>query len=412
MYIPADCAGTPIATVPAATEQALPTPSVQANRPIDQKTQLHIFDEVTKVISDVYVYPNFNANDWQEIAAAHRAKVAEGLSTEAFYNDLQGLVNELGDNHSRFDSPVDVAESQAELAGTSQFVGIGILAVPDQLKNRIDIGGLFPGSPAEHSGLKIHDSILSVDGLPLVQDGAVYTYRVRGPECSAERLTVQSPGQSPRDVWVMRHSIQGDLPVDARLVNTTDGSRIGYIMLPSFFDEKIPGEVADALKKFGTLDGLIIDNRLNGGGSSDVVEPVLSYFASGGMGSFRSRVSSRPFTIQANPIANSQTVPLVVLVGMDTASFGEIFSGILQDQGRAKLVGQHSAGNVEILHGYNFEDGSTLWIAEETFDPSNRHTNWEHTGVIPDVQAYAPWDSFTFDNDPAVLAAVHLLGHK
>lgn len=412
IYVPPDCAGTPIATQPAAIEQALPTPFNQANPPIDQQTQLSVFDQAVKIITSDYVYPDFNGNDWNAIVTAHRARIQAGLSAEAFYDEMQGLVNELGDNHSRFDSPVDVTESQAELNGTSQFVGIGVLVVPEVDKNRISIAGVFPDSPAQHAGLQTHDSILAVDGLPIVQDGNVYTYRVRGPACSAERLTVQSPGQAPRDVMLLRHSIRGDLPVESRLVATKDGSRIGYIMLPSFFDEKIPDEVSHALNSFGKLDGLIIDNRMNGGGSSDIVESVLSRFTSGTLGEFRSRTQSRPFTIQADPVANSETVPLVILVGKDTASFGEIFSGILQDQGRAKLVGQSTSGNVEILHGYNFQDGSTLWIAQERFDPAVTHANWERKGVTPDVQVTAAWDTFAFATDPAIDAALKLLGHQ
>jgi carboxyl-terminal processing protease len=410
-YIPPGCDAAAIATLPAATELALPTPSSQSNPEIDQTLQLRVFDDATKVISQVYVYTDFNGRDWNAIMAAHRAKIEAGLSSGDFYDQMQSMVDELGDDHSRFDSPADVAESQAELAGSSQYVGIGISVVPEIDKGRLSIAGIFPGSAADRSGLKIHDSILSVDGLPLVENGQVYTYRVRGPECSAERLTVQSPDQAPRDILLLRHKIEGDLPVDARMVSTSDGSRVGYIMLPSFFDEKIPGEVSDALKNFGHLDGLILDNRMNGGGSSDVVEPVLAYFASGNLGGFKSRASSRLLTVEPNPIENSRTVPMVVLVGEDTVSFGEIFSGVLQDSGRAKIVGQTTLGNVEILHGYDFEDGSRLWIAEETFSPAVSHANWEATGIIPDVAAYAPWDTFTFETDPAVKAALKLLGH-
>ena len=150
---------------------------------------------------------------------------------------------------------------------------------------------------------------------------------------------------------------------------------------------------------------------MNGGGSSTVVEPILSIFTAGTMGHFVSRTASRPLEITADPIVNSQSVPLVVLVGEDTASFGEIFSGVLQDTGRAKLAGQTTMGNVETLHGYSFIDGSVLWIAEERFDPLVSHADWEKTGIIPDVKAFADWDTFTFENDPSVTAAVDLLGH-
>ena len=412
LYIPPGCENVAVATLAAPTELAIPTPAAQANPAIDHALQQRVFNEAVNVVSKVYVHPNYNNTNWPAAVAAERAKVDAGLTTEQFYNDMQDLIASLADNHSRFDSPVDVTESQAELSDTSQFVGIGVSIIPEISKGLITITGIFPDSPAEHAGLKVHDSLLSVDGIPLVQNGNVYTYRVRGPECSAEVLRVQSPGEAPRDVLLLRHKIAGDVPIESKMVSTKDGSRIGYIMLPSFFDEKIPGEVADALKQFGQLDGLILDNRMNPGGSSNVVEPVLSYFASGTLGQFKSRTDSRPLLIQPNPIGNSQTVPLVVLVGKDTASFGEIFSGVLQDSGRAKVVGQTTPGIVEILHGYDFEDGSRLWIAEETFDPAISHANWEGKGIVPDVQAYADWDTFTFVNDPGVLAALKLLGHE
>jgi carboxyl-terminal processing protease len=411
-YIPSGCESAGVATLSPATLLATPMPALQANPPVNHDLQLKIFEETVKVISDDYVYPDFNSKDWMAIADAHRLKIQAGLSTQVFYQEMQTMVEELGDEHSRFDSPVDVAESNAELSDTSQFVGIGILGLTEADKNKLTITDLFADSPAEHSGLKIHDSILAVDGLPIVQGGRVFTYRIRGPECSAARLTVKSPGQAPRDVVLLRHRIEGDAPIEARLVPTADGSRIGYIMLPSFFDEKIPGEVSAALQQFGSLDGLILDNRMNPGGSSDVIEAVLSHFVSGTLGTFESRTDTRPLTIQPNPIANSQNVPLVVLVGLDTQSFGEIFAGVLQDSGRAKVVGETSLGNVEILHAHNFDGGSRLWLAEERFDPAVSHANWEATGIVPDVQAYADWDTFTFETDPAVHAAIRLLGHR
>jgi carboxyl-terminal processing protease len=250
-----------------------------------------------------------------------------------------------------------------------------------------------------------------VDGLPLVEDGKSFSERLLGPPCSTLRLTLQSPGQEPRDIILMRNKITSSLRVDARLAPTSDGTRVGYIYIPTFFEDNIDEEVKQALVDFGDLDGLILDNRMNGGGSSEVIEPILSYFTSGKLGDFVSRKKTRSLTITADPINNSQTVPLVVLVGEDTASFGEIFSGIMQDTGRAKIVGKLTLGNVETLHGYSFSDGSQIWIAEERFDPINTHANWEQDGIRPDVEAYADWDTFTFETDPAVRAAVELLGH-
>ncbi len=413
VYTPPDCQGKPIATILPATTIAEPALSLSTNPSIDTAEQLKVFDATVNKINAIYLYPDFNGIDWPAIAASYRITVESGLDTETFYADMQKLIAALGDEHSSFESPADVAASNAELAGTNNYVGIGALILPLPDKNISTVLELLPGSSAQHDGrLQPHDDILAVDGLPLVENGVSYLQRVRGPECSAVVLTVQSPGQSPRNITLIRYRISGAQPIDARLVSTTDGSRIGYIFLPTFYDETIPAQVKKALEDFGQLDGLIVDNRMNGGGSNDVLVPVLRYFTAGTLGHFVSRTVTRTLNLTADPINNSQTVPLIALVGADTVSAGEIFPGILQDMGRAKVVGQTTLGNVEAVHGYYFQDGSRLWIAQERFDPEHSHANWEQTGIIPDVQAFADWDTFTFDTDPSIAAAVKLLGHK
>ncbi|MGB8980297.1 MAG: S41 family peptidase, partial [Anaerolineales bacterium] len=221
-----------------------------------------------------------------------------------------------------------------------------------------------------------------------------------------------SPGEEPREVILVRYAIRGGIPIEARLVPTSDGSKIGYIFIPSFFDETLPEQIENALDEFGPLDGLLLDVRMNGGGSTSVAYPILEYFVDGRLGRFVSRDSSRALEIEANEIQNSQSVPLVVMVSEDTVSFGELFAGVLRDTGRAQIVGETSLGNVEVLHGYDFQDGSQMWIAAETFDSEFSDTNWEETGIVPDVQAFAEWDTFYFETDPSIAAAVTLLGHQ
>jgi carboxyl-terminal processing protease len=411
-YVPLVCANQALATLPVVSGPvATPTSWLQANPAIGKDVQQRVFKDVVDVIDKVYVDPAFNGQDWTAIKKKYRQQVEGDLDTEAFYSAMESMVFELGDNHSFFLSPVEVAEAESELAGKNEFVGVGILILPFRNAGLVSVVTVFPDSPADKSGLKVHDSILAVDGLPAVGQETANMSRLRGPECSVVRLTVQTPGEAPREVMLVRQRLEGPQLIDARLVSTADGSRIGYIYIPTFFDETIPDQVDKALKDFGELDGLILDNRMNGGGTSDVLESLLSRFTAGMLGRFKSRRDSRALLIRDDPINNSNTVPLVVLVGDGTASFGEIFSGVLQDSGRAKIVGKTTDGNVEILHGYEFDDGSQLWIAEETFDPAVSHADWEATGIIPDVEAYDDWYKFTFETDPSIAAAVKLLGH-
>lgn len=406
-YIPPECTTIPLATLPPdLVVQATPDIPIAE---VSQTEQLSIFRDLGDVVEAVYVYPDYNGKDWNEIETRYRARIEAGLDTQSFYTEMSLLIEELGDEHSFFLSPTRVAESQAELRGDIEFVGVGIYSQPDFERGRLIVVSTFPGSPADHGGIKDHDSIVSVDGQPIAED---FGDRIGGPQCSAVVLTVQSPGEAPRDVMLVRYSIQGNIPIDARLIPTNDGSKIGYIFIPTFFDETLPEQIENALNQFGPLDGLILDLRMNGGGIASVVYPILEHFIQGRLGQFVSRDSSRDLEIQANEIQNSQTVPLVVMVSQDTASFGEIFAGVLQDAGRAQVVGETSLGNVEVLHGYDFEDGSQVWIAAETFTSAFSGTNWEETGIVPDVQAFAEWDTFYFENDPSIAAAVNLLGHQ
>ena len=408
-YIPPQCASSALATIAPDIALAQPTAEAKPNPQISKSEQLRVFRKMTNTIDQVYVYPDFNGKDWKAIKETYRARIEAGLDTEAFYQEMRAMVFELEDDHSNYLSPVEVEAEETELKGENNYVGVGVYGNYDFEKSSFVIISTFPGSSAEYGGLQSHDSIILVDGLPITEE---LGNRLRGPECSVVIAKVQSPSEAPRDVMLMRYRIEGGIPVEARLVTTTDDSKVGYISIPTFFDETIPPQVEAALNQFGQLDGLILDLRGNGGGSSTVTYPIMSLFTSGKLGDFVSREESRPLEIEANPIQNSQTVPLIVMVSEDTVSFGEIFAGVMQDSGRAKIVGQTSLGNVEVLSGYDFEDGSLMWIAAETFKSAFSNANWEQTGIVPDVQAFAPWDSFYFDTDPAVKASVELLGHK
>jgi C-terminal processing protease CtpA/Prc len=184
---------------------------------------------------------------------------------------------------------------------------------------------------------------------------------------------------------------------------------VGYIFLPTFLDESIPDRIEQALQEFGPLDGLILDDRMNGGGLGSVAEAMLAFFTSGPMGYFVNSQGESLLEIDPTAIHNSQTVPLVVLIGEDTVSYGEVFAGGLQDIERAALVGVTTLGNVEQLHRFDFTDGSRAWLATDRFDPLNSEPSWEEDGVVPEVVVAGAWEDFTAEDDPAVAAALELL---
>lgn len=410
-YIPPACQGK-LTTVPRAEMATKPPTVTKHNPPITPSDQKKVFDGMVRAVEANYLYPDYNGQNWTALVAEYRAKVETGLNTDQFYTEIAKLISRLGDRHSYFQSPVMVAEQLRTLTGSNSYAGIGVLSVPLIEKKIVSVLSVYAGSPAERNGIRVHDAILTVDGFPLIENDANYTSRIRGPECSMAVLTIRSPGEKPRDIGVVRFRISGPQPLLSRLVTTKDGLRIGYIFVPTFLDLTISEQTRKALDGFGKLDGLIIDQRMNAGGSNKVLEPMLGFFMSGAAGNFVSRSGARPLNITGTQVNNSQTVPLIILTGNRTISYAEVFAGILQDIGRAKVVGQTTRGNVETLHAHKFLDGSILWLAQEGFRSPRTRTSWETQGVKPDVEAYADWDTFTFENDPAVVVAVKLLRKK
>lgn len=399
---------------------ATPTPFVveqPANAAVEAgvtERQLSIFNDLTGIIRDEYVYIDLDRLDFPALVDKYDALIRAGLSDDDFYIAMDNLIIELGDEHSDFESPEEVIAIDEETAGNANYVGVGVLMQGLGEANRAVVILTFPGGSAAEAGVKAHDAILAVDGKPILdENGLLQSELVRGPEGTDVTLTVQTPGQEPYDVTLERRRISSSTPVDFCMIPRT---RVGYIFLPTLFDDTIPEKMrfaVEALTADGLLEGLIIDNRQNGGGFSNVVEDVLGLFTDGTQGQFVSRNEERPLRIRGNEIGNSMTVPLVVLVELETASFGEIMSGVLQNSGRAQVVGQNTLGNVEVLWGYDFEDGSRAWIAHDAFAPNGLDVGvWEETGIVPDVSVPTRWDLFTEATDPTFPVALQLLAEQ
>jgi carboxyl-terminal processing protease len=293
------------------------------------------------------------------------------------------------------------------------FAGIGVISKPVAGKGRSVILLTFPGGPADSAGLKPRDSIFAVDGIPILDENGAARDLIRGPEGSEITLTVQTPGEEIRQVRVQREKISGPIPIPTSVLTSDQGKRFGYMLLVSFADSTVEERIGEALSSLsaeGPLDGLIIDNRYNEGGADRVLKGALSYFTDGLLGHFVSRKSESAFEVTGMDIGGSQHLPLVVIVGPATVSFGEIFSGVLQDTGRAVLFGEPTKGNVETLSGHNFKDGSRAWIAYKAFRPANNPSlDWEQNGVIPDRITPLEWEEYSLENDPTVLTALHYL---
>lgn len=402
---------TPTATPvpPTSTPSPTPTPTLTP-RPTASPAQLRVLDELWNIIDQNYIYEDFNGLDWEAVYQEYRRKVEAGVSNEEFYQAMSEMVASLGDEHSTYFSPDEAKEDDEEYTGAYNYVGIGVIANAVPERDRVTIVLVFPDSPADQAGLKPHDSILEVDGEPILEGEIDRRVNLRGPAGSQVTLKVQSPGQAPRQIQLTRRQIDSEIPVPYEILTSPDGRRIGYILLTTLYDQTVPRKVRQAILDMSAdrrLEGLILDNRQNGGGASNIFSDILSFFEDGKVGQYVNREGQEPIVVAGRNIQGSQQIPLVVLVGENTASYGEIISGILKDTQRAHLIGETTSGNVEILYVYDFSDGSRAWIAHDRFEALNHpDQNWEETGIIPHLTVISNWDEVTLQNDPVIAAAL------
>ena len=378
-------------------------------RPDDPRYQEGFLRALWGLVQDVYVHTDLNGVDWNAVLDEYLAKIDAGLTAEAFYDAMSDLVEELGDDHSHFLDPAEARADAEDLEGGASFIGMGVTLDDLPEAREAVVLTVFANSPASEAGLRPHDVFVAIDGVPYVDEEGE---PIESPPAGTPfELTWRRPGGAAQTSTIVRRGIGGFEPLDHCVV---PGTRVLYLHLSSFYDVTFPPRVRRILEKVaadGAIDGVLLDTRKNPGGSSLVALPLAGLFTDSPLGAFVERGGFEEPVLPGPVVdaAGSQNVPLAIAIGPDTVSFGEVFSGSLQNLGRATIVGEPSAGNVEALSGYEFIDDSIVWIATAEFAPVGLELGvWEGVGIQPDVPAPALWQEITEADDPAIAAAVEL----
>jgi carboxyl-terminal processing protease len=286
------------------------------------------------------------------------------------------MVDSLGDTgHSTFLTPVEVQQENEAVQG--QFQGVGLEV---QEKNgSVVVVAPIDGSPAQKAGLHSGDTILQVDGKPVLNVNDAVT-RIRGPAGTSVILTIQDSSGTTRPVTLVRATIT--------LINVTwnklPGTSIIHLRLASFASN-VTGELDTALSaiKSQGASGIILDLRDNPGGLLDQAIGVTSRFTKSGNVLLEKDINGKITPVPAISGVTVTDLPMVVLVNQGTASAAEIVAGALQDGGRAKLIGETTFGTGTVLTEFSLSDGSAVVLAIQEWLTPSGNTIW-HKGLTPD----------------------------
>ncbi len=181
---------------------------------------------------------------------------------------------------------------------------------------------------------------------------------------------------------------------------------VGYIKLNQFAAADLGGETAIAtMNYFANADALIFDLRENGGGDPSMIQLISSYLfdVPTHLNDFFLRADSsiQQFWTQSSVPGKKLTdVPVYVLTSPGTFSAAEEFSNNLKVLKRGTIVGQTTGGGAHPNDFYSFASlGVQLSVPfGRAINPVTK-TNWEGTGVTPDIECdqAAALDAAHFD---------------
>lgn len=356
----------------AADEAFAPQLGYSALQPASARGKFDVFWEVWNLASQRYV---------------DATSVRPNQMVDAAIN---GMLTSLGDvGHTRYLNVRDAKFEEEAIKG--RYVGIGA-----EVRNQggtTTIVTIFDGSPAQRAGLRSGDAITRVDGTSTngLSLGQV-TSQTRGKAGTSVRLSIRRPGLGQEfEVTLVRSEIT--LPSVSWLM--LPGTSTALLRVRDFSQNAGPDLHAalDELHQAGAT-GLILDLRENPGGLVDQTVRVASEFLDENATVYIDRGRDGHRTVQ-HTVRLSQGKGLalgdrlVVLVDAGTASAAEILAGALQDNGRARLVGETTVGTGTVLSTYRLRNGGTLLLGtQEWLTPKG--TPIKGRGIKPDQVVTLP----------------------
>jgi carboxyl-terminal processing protease len=383
--------------------------------PADQREQItslqvRTFDEMWTLLRDHYVYGNLHGIAWTELRERYRPLVVNLLSREDFPDTVRQMLDELPPLAARWETRNE--RIREELEDPSAYEGIGAyVAFREEPTPRIILLSVMPGSPADRSGLRPHDAVIAVNGIPVRrEEGPDAVSRIRGPADQPVRLRISSFDRDQRDVIVIRGRVQLSEVLNPLSYGRLEPGSVGYLLFPRVSSENLVTETVrslEALLAGGDVSGIILDLRIASGLRWPLV-PLLSLFSDGDHGAIYTAEGSQPISVEGYDLNGSQSVPLVVLIGRDTEGLPEVLAAALQARRRATVVGLKTPGNVESFVDFVLPDGSRLTIMTSAYlSPAGLEVGID--GVRPDVPASLDWDQVSERTDPVRNTAVSVL---
>ncbi len=314
---------------------------------------------------------------------------------------LPTILEEL-DPHSAYYPAQETQDSNDELHGS--FSGIGIqFSVQD---DTVRVNSVIHGGPSEKVGILAGDRIVTIDDSVFAGKGIrsdEIVKHLKGPKGTTVKVGIMRAGEPGLiDFQIVR----GDIPVKSVDAAYMLDSEIGYIMINKF-GENTYIEMLTGLARLSAkgMKKLIIDLRGNQGGYLGAAIQMANEFLPKNDLIVYTEGVHNPVSKQfANGYGHYRDIPMAVMIDESSASAAEIFSGAMQDNDRATIVGRRSFGKGLVQEPIEFADGSSIRITiARYYTPSGRciqkpYGNSDEDYAMDIVKRYERGEFFSADS--------------
>ena len=208
------------------------------------------------------------------------------------------------------------------------------------------------------------------------------------------------------------HDDYKSLYTKPRYYRTHIPKNIKYMRIDSMMNKNLPDEIKNFIiesEKNPDLIGYIIDLRDNGGGLVKNASDIASLFMNNKLVLY-AKTNSKQVKNTTKNDGKITDKPVVILINEYTASACEVFTGAMQDNKRAYVIGTISYGKGIIQQIKKLSDGSGLHVTVMSYyTPDFKEINKK--GITPDKEVYFTRKDIIFHRDVQLQRSINYIKH-
>jgi tricorn protease len=386
-----------------------PTPFMaryEVDRRVERKV---VFEEAWRALNEWFYDPQMHGIDWQAMRETYRPWALKASTEEDFADVMNLMLGELNASHMGYRKRSEGGEQTGWLGVTFDATagGPGLL-----------VSEVLRDSPADRSqvGLRPGERIIAVNGRQVLADTNIYELLADTVDQRLPLTVLNAEGKERRAVVIpinyrRLHRLRYQQWVDQRrdLVEQYSQGRLGYLHIQAMSFPSFERFERDLYAAGYGKEGLIIDVRSNGGGSTtDYMMAVLNVRRHAYTVPRDAYPETRAYPQGRLPLA-AWTRPAMTICNEDSYSNAEIFSHAFMELERGLVVGYPTFGAVISTGGTRLLNGASVRLPMRGWYVAGSGMNMENNGAVPDIVIeQPPAEDTSHDTDTQLNRAVEI----